>query len=222
VGQTAIAIGNPFGLQNTLTVGVISGLGRSLIGPAAGDVGNFSIANVIQSDAAINPGNSGGPLLNARGEVIGVNTAIASSSGVFDGVGYAVPARVVERVVPVLIEEGSYDHPWIGISMIGIDALLAEEFDLPTESGILITSVVDDSPADEAGLRAGTDEVSYMGGELPIDGDIITAVNGEDVQNSDELISYLQLDASVGDTLNLNVIRDGESIEVPITLEARP
>lgn len=221
VGQMAIAIGNPFGLQNTLTVGVISGLGRSLIGPPGGG-GFFSIPNIIQSDAAINPGNSGGPLLNARGEVIGVNTAIATESGVFDGVGYAVPAQVVERIVPALIEDGSYEHPWIGISMVAVDPLMAEEVGLDVESGVLVTGVVAGSPADKAGIREGTENVVYAGGDLPIDGDIIVAVNNREMRNSDELLSFLQLDAAVGDTLTFTVVRDGSEEQFDLTLVPRP
>jgi 2-alkenal reductase len=221
VGQMAIAIGNPFGLQNTLTVGIISGLGRSLMGPPGGG-GNFSIANIIQTDAAINPGNSGGPLLNIRGEVIGVNTAISSQNGRFEGVGYAVPSRVVQRVVPMLIRDGEYDHPWIGISMIGIDNLFAERFGMEMTSGVLITGVQPSSPADEAGLQAGTRRESYVGGTVVLGGDIITAINGQSVQNSDDLISYLQLNASVGETLTLTVLRNGEEMQVPITLASRP
>jgi 2-alkenal reductase len=221
VGQLAVAIGNPFGLQNTLTVGVVSGLGRSLIGPSAGS-GNFSIPNIIQSDAALNPGNSGGPLLNARGEVIGVNTAISSDTGMFDGVGYAVPASVVQRVVPVLVAEGRYEHPWVGISMVSVDALFAAEFDLSVDEGILITNVIDGGPADAAGLRGGSEQVRYAGSPLLIGGDIVVAVNGEPMRTSDDLISYLQLEAAVGDTLLLTIVRDGSEQQVPVTLTARP
>jgi 2-alkenal reductase len=221
VGQMAIAIGNPFGLQNTMTVGVVSGLGRSLLGPSTGD-GNFRIPNIIQSDAAINPGNSGGPLLNTRGEVIGVNTAISSDNGIFDGVGYAVPSRVVQQIGPVLIRDGSYEHPWIGISMTGIDSLLAEEFDLPINEGVLVLRVMANSPADEAGLQPGDNIVMRNGEELAIDGDIITAIDNTPVRDSDDIIGYLQLNTAVGDRLTLTVVRDGETIEVPLTLEARP
>lgn len=223
VGQMAIAIGNPFGLQNTLTVGVISGLGRSLIGPAsAGGNGNFSIPNIIQTDAAINPGNSGGPLLNARGEVIGVNTAISSESGRFDGVGYAVPANVVGRVAPTLITEGRYTHSWIGISMVPVDTLLARRFDLAVSQGVLVTGVQPGSPAANAGLRAGTESVNYAGGSLLIGGDIITAIEGQTVRNSDDLIGYLQTDGAVGKTVTLTIVREGGEQQVPVTLEARP
>jgi 2-alkenal reductase len=221
VGQMAIAIGNPFGLQNTMTVGVISGLGRSLLGPRTGN-GNFRIPNIIQSDAAINPGNSGGPLLNARGEVVGVNTAISSQNGIFDGVGYAVPSRVVQQIVPALIRDGVYEHPWIGISMTGVDSLMAERFDLPVGEGVLVLNVIADSPADEAGLQPGDEVVEHGGAELPIDGDIITAINNTPVRDSDDIIGYLQLNTNVGDTLMLTVVRNGETLDVPLTLEARP
>jgi 2-alkenal reductase len=221
VGQMAIAIGNPFGLQNTMTVGVVSGLGRSLLGPRTGD-GNFRIPNIIQSDAAINPGNSGGPLLNTRGEVIGVNTAISSENGIFDGVGYAVPSRVVQQIAPALIRDGFYEHPWIGISMTGIDSLLAEQFDLPVDEGVLVLRVMSNSPADEAGLQPGDEVVMRNGEELAIDGDIITAIDDTPVRDSDDIIGYLQLNTAVGDQLTLTVVRDGEMINVPLTLEARP
>jgi 2-alkenal reductase len=222
VGQMAIAIGNPFGLQNTLTLGIISGLGRSLVGPQATGSGNFSIPNIIQTDAAINPGNSGGPLLNVRAEVIGVNTAISSQSGSFMGVAYAIPSQVVERIVPVLIEEGTYAHPWIGISMFEVDALVAERFDLAVNSGVLVTGVMENSPADDAGLRPGSESVPYAGGTLLLGGDIITAIEEQEIRTSDDLISYLQLNAAVGDTLTLTVVRDGEEQNIEVTLAARP
>jgi 2-alkenal reductase len=221
IGQTAIAIGNPFGLQNTLTVGVISGLGRSLDGPRSSR-GRFSIPNVIQTDAAINPGNSGGPLLNIRGEVIGVNTAIRSQSGTFEGVGYAVPANAVARVVPALIRDGHYDHPWMGIVMRTVDPLLARHFELAARQGVLIIEVQAASPADRAGLRGGQNSGDYGGLEVVYDGDIVTAVNQQLVRSSDELLSYLELEASVGDTVALTVLRDGEEQQIDVTLAARP
>ncbi len=221
VGETAVAIGNPFGLQNTLTVGVISGVGRSLIGPQSME-GTFSIPNVIQTDAAINPGNSGGPLLNVRGEVIGVNTAIRSENGIFAGVGYAVPSSAITRIVPVLIAEGSYEHPYIGISMRSVDSLLAREFDLPASQGALIVAVQDQSPADRAELQAGTREVTYNGFPLLLGGDIITAINDTSIANSDDLISYLALETMIGDTVALTILRDGQQRQVDVTLAPRP
>lgn len=222
VGQTAIAIGNPFGLRNTLTVGVVSGLGRSLVGPTSGDGGRFRIPNVIQTDAAVNPGNSGGPLLNVRGEVIGVNTAIRSVSGTFEGISYAVPSAAVARIAPALISNGHYDHPWIGVSMRDIDPLLAKHFSLPVRQGVLITEVLNNSPAEKADLRGGSKTGDYAGLNVPYNGDIVTAINGKKVLTSDELVSFLELESSVGDRVTLSVLRDGKAQEIEVTLEARP
>jgi 2-alkenal reductase len=222
VGQTAVAIGNPFGEQNTLTVGVISGIGRSLSGPQRDPTRRFSIPNVIQTDAAINPGNSGGPLLNTRGEVIGVNTAIASSNGVFEGVGYAVPSSSVRRIVPVLISEGEYQHAYVGVSMRDIDVFLADRFDLDSSQGVLVQEVLENGPAEQAGLRAGTEEAEYLGAPLFLGGDIITAINGQRVNSGDDLVAYLELETSVGDTVTLSIIRDGVEQQIPLVLGARP
>jgi S1-C subfamily serine protease len=221
VGQTAVAIGNPFGEQNTLTVGVVSGLGRTLRGPTR-SVGTYSIPNIIQTDAAINPGNSGGPLLSVRGEVIGVNTAIAVSqgSGSFEGVGYAVPSSSVARVVPALISQGRYDHPWMGIGMFSVDSLLAEQLGLQTGRGVLITDVRPDSPAARAGLRAGE---RSNDAPVPTGGDIIVALDGQPVADSDQLIGLLDLNHAVGDTITLSLLRpDGSQEDVELQLEARP
>ena len=222
VGQTAIAIGNPFGERNTLTVGVISGLGRSLRGPASRQGGRFAITNVIQTDAAINPGNSGGPLLNIRGEVIGVNTAIRSASGVFEGIGYAVPANAVARVVPALIRDGYYQHPWLGIGMTDVDPLLAKRFDLPAQQGVLITSVQAGSPAEAAGLRAGTQTGDYGGAPMVYGGDIVTAFNGTPVRSGDELVGFLEEQGEVGQPITLTVMREDEEVQLVATLGSRP
>lgn len=222
VGQTAIAIGNPFGLRNTLTVGVVSGVGRSLSGPASERGGRFRIPNVIQTDAAINPGNSGGPLLNIFGEVIGVNTAISSDSGTFEGVAYAIPANAVTRIVPALIRDGRYDHPWMGIGMRDVTPLLAEQFNLPARQGVLITEVVPNGPAARAGLRGGAQVVEVAGRELRIDGDIIIAIDGQPVRDADELVSYLELETSVGDTVIMTVQRGEREEQLEMTLGARP
>jgi len=223
VGQTAVAIGNPFGEQNTLTVGVVSGVGRTLRGPSR-DFGTFSIPNIIQTDAAINPGNSGGPLLNARGEVVGVNTAIAVSMGsrAFEGVGYAVPSSAVAKVAPALIADGRYAHPWLGVSLFSLDALLAERLDLPTGRGVLVTEVRPASPAAAAGLRAGEREEQFNGVPIRVGGDIITAIDGRPIASGDQLIGLLDLDYRVGDSVTLSLLRDGAPVELPLTLEARP
>ncbi len=222
VGQTAIAIGNPFGERNTLTVGVISGLGRSLRGPASSQGGRFAITNIIQTDAAINPGNSGGPLMNIRGEVIGVNTAIRSASGVFEGIGYAVPANAVARVVPALIRDGRYQHPWLGVGMRDVDPLLARRFDLAAQQGVLITNVQPGSPAEAAGLRAGTETGDYGGAPVVYGGDIVTAFNGEPVRSGDELVGFLEEQGEVGQQITLTVVRDKEKVDLVATLGSRP
>ncbi|HEX9371960.1 MAG TPA: trypsin-like peptidase domain-containing protein, partial [Roseiflexaceae bacterium] len=223
VGQTAVAIGNPFGEHNTLTVGVISGLGRSLSGQRSGQAGGtFPIPNIIQTDAAINPGNSGGPLLNIRGEVIGVNTAIRSDSGRFEGVGYAVPANALARVVPALIRDGRYQHPWLGVGMRDVDPLLAKHFGLAAQQGVLITAVQSGSPADRAGLRAGTTRGDYGGLLVLYDGDIVTAVDEQQVLGGDDLVSYLELHTSVGESVTITLLRQGKQQQVEATLASRP
>jgi 2-alkenal reductase len=222
VGQTAVAIGNPFGLQNTLTVGVVSGVGRSLTGPASQSGGRFRIPNVIQTDAAINPGNSGGPLLNVRGEVIGVNTAIRTESGTFEGVGYAVPSNAVARIIPALIKDGRYLHPWMGIGMQDVDPLLAKHFKLAVRQGVLVTEVQPESPASKAGLHGGVQIGDYAGGRIPYDGDIVVAIDGVKVVNADDLVSYLELNASVGDVIEMTVNRNGQEQRLQMTLGSRP
>ena len=222
VGQTAIAIGNPFGLQNTLTVGVVSGLGRTLNGPQSTQGGFFSIPNIIQTDAAINPGNSGGPLLNVKGEVIGVNTAIRTDNGTFQGVGYAVPSNALVRVIPALIRDGSYRHPWLGIRMRDIDPLFAQHFGLAVKQGVLVIEVTPNSPAAHADLRAGQKRGDYGGVPIVYDGDIITAINGQTVHTGDDLVSYLELETSVGDKVTFTVFRDGAEQPIEVTLGSRP
>jgi 2-alkenal reductase len=222
VGQMAIAIGNPFGERNTLTVGVVSGLGRSLRGPRSRQGGRFSITNVIQTDASINPGNSGGPLLNIHGEVIGVNTAIRSDSGQFEGIGYAIPSNALARVVPALIRTGNYQHPWLGVGMRDVDPLFARHFKLAAQQGILITSVQSGGPADQAGLRAGTTSGDYGGVPVVYDGDIVTAVDGQRVLGGDDLVGYLEANAQVGDRVTLSVVRDTQAQQIVVTLGSRP
>jgi 2-alkenal reductase len=222
VGQTAIAIGNPFGERNTLTVGVVSGLGRSLSGPRSSQGGRFSITNVIQTDASINPGNSGGPLLNIRGEVIGVNTAIRSDTGTFEGIGYAVPSNAVARVAPALIRAGRYEHPWLGVGMRDVDPLLARRFQLAAQQGVLITAVQRGSPAEQAGLRAGVTSGDYGGVPVLYDGDIVTAINGQPVLSGDDLVGYLETNAQVGDQVTLSVLRAAKPQELTVTLGSRP
>ncbi len=230
VGERAIAIGNPFGLASSMTVGIVSGLGRQLPSAELIDntvVGGFNNPSIIQVDTDVNPGNSGGPLLNSHGEVIGVTTAIRTESGVFQGVGFAVPSRTVQRVVPELIAKGRVEYSWIGISTLAAEdgygvAALAEPLELPVTAGVLVTSVTADSPAAKAGLQGGTNIVDVRGEQVCAGGDIIVAVNGEFVGNMDELVSYLVVNTKPGDTVNLLVVRADGTFELPVLLEARP
>lgn len=230
VGQRAIAIGNPFGLSSSMSVGIVSGLGRTLRSAALIDataLPGFQNPAIIQTDTPINPGNSGGPLLNSHGEVIGVTTAIRTESGVFQGVGFAVPANTVKRVVPELIENGQVEYAWMGISVEPEDngfgvAGLSEPLNLPVSAGVLIRGVTVGSPADEAGLRGGTRIVDVRGAPVCIGGDIIVAIDGRYVRNMDELVAYLVMNTAPGDTVDLMVVRGRETFELPMTLQSRP
>ena len=221
VGQRAVAIGNPFGLEGTLTSGIISALGRSL--PT--EQGAFRIPEIIQTDAAINPGNSGGPLLNSQGQVIGINTAIVPNRSAFGersflGVGFAVPANLVKRVIPSLIEFGEYRHPWIGFSGNSVTTEIAAEMELPEVAGALVAEVISGSPADKAGLRGGTREV--IGINTLLGGDVIIGIDDEPVREFDDLLSFLSRKGEVGKEVTLTIIRDGKQQTLPLTLDARP
>jgi S1-C subfamily serine protease len=223
VGQRAIAIGNPFGLEGTLTAGIISALGRTL--PASNT--DFVIPEIIQTDAAINPGNSGGPLLNERGEVIGVTTAIVPGSGPggqgsFLGVGFAVPVNIVKRVAPALISDGHYDHPWLGISGVTLGPDLAKVMQLSVERGVLVVEVLGNSPADKAGLKGSDQTVTFEGQDVPAGGDVIVAINGQPVHKFDDVLTYLTDDTQVGQQITLTVLRNGHQQEVKVTLDTRP
>ncbi len=224
VGQLAVAFGNPFGLEGTMTVGFVSALGRSL--PVASSnllAPSYAIPDIIQTDAPINPGNSGGVLVNDEGRVIGVPTAIESPVQANAGIGFAVPSAIVQRVVPVLIREGSYEHPWLGISGISLNSELAEAMDLGADQrGALVVEVVTGSPADEAGLRGSDRQVDVMGQQVSIGGDVIVAIDGQPVSEFDELVTYLVRNASVGDRVTLTILRDGQEETLRLTLAARP
>ncbi len=224
VGQRVIAIGNPFGLAGTMTSGIISALGRTLPAQVARDSGVFSNPEIIQTDAAINPGNSGGPLLDTRGRVVGVNTAIRSTTGVNAGVGFAVPINTVKRIVPDLIEKGSYDYPYLGITSDNRFSVaeLAKPLDLPVDYGVLISEVQPGMAADKAGLQGGDREVEVMGRTIQAGGDIIIAIDGQRLQTFDDLIAYLVSSTEVGQEVVLTIMRDGERMEVPVTLGERP
>lgn len=214
VGQRAIAIGNPFGLDRTLTTGVISALGRPLR-----TENNVTIFNVIQTDAAINPGNSGGPLLDSRGRVIGVSTAIQAGA---QGIGFAVPVDTVKRVVPALIADGAYQHPWLGFLGYDITPALAQALQLPVDKGILVAQLYQEGPADNAGLIGAQQEVVIGNRRILSGGDIVTAVNGEPVDNWMRLFEYLELQTRPGDVVTLSIIRNGQPLEIDVTLVAQP
>jgi len=216
VGQRAIAIGNPFGLEQTMTTGIVSALGRMLRQQSG-----FSLPQLIQTDAAINPGNSGGPLLDSHGRVIGVTTLIFSNSGANAGVGFAVPVDTVKRVVPPLISTGRYADPWLGIQGTSITSLLAEELDLTVDQGVLVQAVVQGGPAAKAELRGGSRQTSFEGTLMTTDGDIIVAIDGASVQEMDDLIVYLAA-RSVGQRVTLTVLRDGRRQRIRVTLGERP
>lgn len=214
VGQRAIAIGNPFGLDRTLTAGVISALGRPL---QTGD--DNVIFDVVQTDAAINPGNSGGPLLDSRGRVIGVNTAIRQDA---EGIGFAVPVDTLKRVLPPLQELGYYPHPWLGFVGYDITPGLADALDLPVESGILVAQLFRDSPAAAAGLRGAQEEVIIGNRRVLVGGDVVVGIDEEQIGEWEDLHAYLELETQVGDRVTVHVLRDGEPMEIEMEVAARP
>ncbi|MCL0043003.1 trypsin-like peptidase domain-containing protein [Dehalococcoidia bacterium] len=222
VGQLTIALGNPFGFQGTMTTGIVSAVGRLLSADLTEDRG-YSIPDVIQTDAAINPGNSGGVLLNSDAQLIGVPTAIISRSQSSSGVGFAIPSNVVSKVVPPLITNGRYEHPWLGVSIRSLTTGIATAMSLnPDQRGILVSQVQRGSPAELAGLRGSTQTVDVDGRPQIIGGDIIFGVNEETTRDTSDLISYLFQSAAVGQTIVLNVLRDGTVISLDVTLESRP
>jgi len=217
VGEEIAAIGNPFGLSGSMTSGIVSQLGRLL--PTENQ---YSIPDVIQTDAAINPGNSGGPLLNMMGGVVGINTAIQSNTGSNTGVGFAIPSQTVAKIVPTLIEEGEYKHPWIGVSGRDIDPDLAKVLEVKDAIGFLIVTVVEDSPASKAGLIGSEKTIEVKGVNYPIGGDIILAVDGIEVRQIDDILIHLQRAKSIGDEMVLEVLRDNRTTNITIILQERP
>ena len=218
VGETVIAIGNPFGLANTLTVGVISATGRQMT-----TVNNYAIVDVIQTDAAINPGNSGGPLLNLKGEVVGMNTAIISNTRDFSGIGFAIPSDTITREAGSLIENGTYQHPWLGISGLNLTPDLAEAMGLDRDTrGTLVVDVLPGGPADQAGIKGSTTRIILGGRIFFIGGDIIIGVDGVSMPNFYDLQVYLTRNTRPGQKITLTIIRGGEAMDVEFTLGVRP
>ena len=228
VGQTVIAIGNPFGYSGTMTMGIVSGKGRTMESLHEAPTGGvFSAGDIIQTDAAINPGNSGGPLLNLNGEVIGVNRAIFTNNftdvgqPLNSGVGFAVSINIVKRVVPSLIANGKYDYPYVGITSISDLSLLEQEaLELPRAIGVYVTRVTPGSPAARAGLRGGDRATDVFG--LEAGGDLITAIDGIEVKTFADFIGYILRNKSPGEPVVLTILRGGETIEVSLTLDKRP
>lgn len=219
VGQTVIAIGNPFGLGGTLTKGIVSALGRTI--PA---LTSFSIPRSIQTDAAINPGNSGGPLLNLNGEVIGVNAQIQTDgfTNTNRGVGFAIPVSIVSRVIPVIIEDGYFDWAWLGVMGTDLTPSIAAAMDISDERGAYMSTIIENGPAGEAGLIGSSGTRTIQGRLVPIGGDVIIAINGEPVNSFDDLLVYIALKSSPGDIVSLKIIRDGKYIDVDVKLDSRP
>ncbi|HTP11712.1 MAG TPA: trypsin-like peptidase domain-containing protein [Anaerolineae bacterium] len=227
VGQRVIAIGNPFGLVGTMTVGIVSGKGRTLPADTSTNSGNnFSNPDIIQTDAAINPGNSGGPLLNSAGEVIGVNSAIRTdgTNRANSGVGFAVPSNTVKRVVTQLQANGRVSYPYLGVSVDShfTTGELALALNLPVAKGVVIATVVDGGPAERAGLKGGDQQVTVRGIPVRSGGDIITAIDGDPINSFDEMIAYLAAKKQVGQTVTVTVLRGAQTLQVPLTLDERP
>ncbi|HEY5271087.1 MAG TPA: trypsin-like peptidase domain-containing protein [Anaerolineales bacterium] len=231
VGQTVIAIGNPFGLSGTMTTGIISALGRSFTtNNQVQGGGYFTNADIIQTDTALNPGNSGGPLLNLNGEVVGINSAIettsytANSQPLNSGIGFAISVNTVKRVVPSLVQNGKYDYPYLGISTKDDLSLIEiEALGLKSTSGAYVTSVISGGPSDQAGIQAGTQPLTLSGSQgLNKGGDLIIAIDGQPVVTFDDMIRYLVLHKSPGDTVTLTVLRGDQKLDVQVVLGKRP
>jgi len=217
VGEPVAAMGNPFGLSDTLTVGVVSSLERTL-----DSAGGYVIIDIIQIDAAVNPGNSGGPLVNVKGQVVGVNAAIQSETGTFTGIGFAIPSDTVKREIDALIETGGYKHPWLGVTVLEVNIAIADAIGLEKPQGILVLNVTSASPAGLAGLRGGNEDFVVDGLEVTLGGDVITDVDGIPLITMDDLVVYMERNTSPGDSVVLGIIRDGKELGLTVTLGERP
>ncbi len=225
VGEIAIAIGNPYGFEGSMSVGNVSGLGRDLPSSQVDSTtgATYSIPDVIQTDASINPGNSGGVLVNIDGQVIGVTSAIESNSGSSSGVGFAIPAEIVSKVVPSLISSGTYAHPYLGVSGTDLTPDIAQAMNLPADTrGALIATVTAGGPAANANLQASNTTVTINGVQGTVGGDIITAIDGQTINSMSDIIAYLAIHTTVGQTISMSILRDGEPQTVQVTLGSRP
>jgi S1-C subfamily serine protease len=217
VGEPVAAMGNPFGLSDTLTVGIVSSLERTLDA-----TGGYVIIDMIQIDAAVNPGNSGGPLVNLKGQVVGVNTAIQSQTGTFIGIGFAIPSDTVKREIDDLIKTGSYKHPWLGITALEVNIVIADAISLKKPQGIIVIEVSSGSPAELAGLIGINETIIVDGQDVPVGGDVIIEVNSIPVITLDDLVVYLERNTHPGDSVVLGIIRDGQKLDLTVTLGERP
>ncbi|TVP39936.1 trypsin-like peptidase domain-containing protein [Candidatus Nitrosocosmicus arcticus] len=238
IGQKVVAVGNPFGLSGSLSEGIISGLGRLMPAGDNGDspqnpfdktqimkpVPSFSIPDIIQTDAAINPGNSGGPLIDMNANVIGINTAIFSNTGVYSGIGFAIPSNFLTKIVPLLIKNGEYDHPYIGINGFDITPEIAKLLNLPEAVGFLVINVTEDSPAKLAGVQGGNKSMRINGLPIELGGDVVTEIDNKPVRKVDDILSYLENYKRIGDSVTLTVLRGPDLAKevVTIQLTARP
>ena len=216
IGQKVLAIGNPFGLQRTLTTGIISSLGRTI----RSESGTL-MDDIIQTDAAINPGNSGGPLLNSEGEIIGINSAIISPSGGSVGIGFAIPVNTAKKVIPELIAKGYVTYPYIGATIQSLIPEVAKYLKLKMDRGAMISEVVKEGPADKAGLKGGNQKVQVGNTIVIVGGDIVLKVDQQEVKTHDQLIHYIR-EKKPGDTLVLQVYRKGDFMDLKVTLGERP
>jgi len=218
VGEQALAIGNPYGLEGTVTSGIVSAR-RPVVSEPQGD---GVLVNAIQTDASINPGNSGGPLLNARGEVIGVNTLGLQPQGGQAGLNFAIPINNVKRVLPDLLARGSYPHPFVGIASAEITTAMADALSLPTRGGLLVQTVEPNSGGGRAGLRGGSGNQQVRSRQVAVGGDIITAIDGQRVGRPEDFVAYLESNKRAGDTVTLTILRDGQQRDLQVTLGERP
>jgi S1-C subfamily serine protease len=219
VGQQVFAIGNPFGQLWTLTSGIVSAVGRTI----QSGTSNYSIPEVVQTDAAINPGNSGGPLVDSQGRVIGVNAQIESQGGSSSGVGFAIPVNIVKRVAPALIKDGHYNYAWLGVTGTSLTLDLNEAMNLSSDQrGALVIQVASGSPSDKAGVQGGQNQATINGDQVNVGGDVIIAADGQPVTGMDGLIDYLFTSKQPGDKITLTVLRDGQQKDIVVTLDQRP